>query len=70
MKNMMEYKGYYARIEYSDEDERFFGTIAGIADVVCFEGSNPAELKAAFADAVEDYLDMCKRHSKAPQKAY
>jgi predicted HicB family RNase H-like nuclease len=70
MKNMMEYKGYYARIEYSDEDECFFGTIAGIADVISFEGNSPVELKAAFADAVEDYLDTCKRYGKEPQKAY
>lgn len=70
MKNMMEYKGYYARIEYSDEDECFFGTIAGIADVIIFEGNNPAELKTAFANAVEDYIDMCKRLGKEPQKAY
>jgi len=56
MKNMMEYKGYYAPMGYGDGDECFFGTIPGIADVISFEGSNPAELKAAFADAVEDYL--------------
>jgi predicted HicB family RNase H-like nuclease len=52
---MMEYKGYYARIEYSDEDNCFFGTIAGIADGVSFEGNSPVEIKEAFIKAVEDY---------------
>ena len=70
MKNMMEYKGYYAHIEYSDEDNCFFGTIAGIADVVSFEGNSTEELKEAFIDAVEDYLDICERQGKEPQKAY
>ena len=70
MKNMMEYKGYYAHIEYSDEDNCFFGTIAGIADVVSFEGNSTEELKEAFIEAVEDYLDICKRQGKEPQKAY
>ena len=70
MKNMMEYKGYYAHIEYSDEDNCFFGTIAGIADVVSFEGNSTEELKEAFIEAVEDYLDLCKRQGKEPQKAY
>ena len=70
MKNMMEYKGYYAHIEYSDEDTCFFGTIAGIADVVSFEGNSTEELKEAFIEAVEDYLDLCKRQGKEPQKAY
>ena len=67
---MMEYKGFYAHIEYSDEDNCFFGTIAGIADVVSFEGNSTENLKEAFIEAVEDYLDMCKRHGKEPQKAY
>lgn len=70
MKNMMEYKGYYAHIEYSDEDNCFFGTIAGIADVVSFEGNSTEELKEAFIEAVEDYLHICKRQGKEPQKAY
>lgn len=70
MKNMMEYKGYYAHIEYSDEDNCFFGTIVGIADVVSFEGNSTAELKEAFIEAVEDYFDLCKRQGKEPQKAY
>ena len=67
---MMEQKGYYARIEYSDEDSCFFGTVAGIVDVISFEGRDIDELKAAFADAVDDYLDMCLRLGKEPQKIY
>ena len=66
----MEYKGYYAYIEYSAEDNCFFGTIAGIADVISFEGNSIDELRTAFTEAVEDYLDLCKRQGKEPQKAY
>ena len=66
----MEYKGYYAHIKYSDEDNCFFGTIAGVTDVISFEGDSTAELKEAFIEAVEDYLDICKRQGKEPQKAY
>ena len=28
------------------------------------------ELKEAFKEAVEDYLDICERQGKEPQKAY
>jgi predicted HicB family RNase H-like nuclease len=70
MKNMMEYKGYYARIEYSDEDSCFFGSIAGIPDVISFEGNSTVELKSAFSEAVEDYLAICMKQGKEPQKAY
>ena len=66
----MEYKGYYAHIEYRDEDNCFFGMITGIADVATFEGNSTEELKETFIEAVEDYLNMCKRQGKKPQKAY
>lgn len=70
MKNLMEYKGYYAKIEYSAEDEIFFGLIEGINDVISFEGTGIEELKTAFRESVEDYLDMCQKYGKEPQKAY
>jgi predicted HicB family RNase H-like nuclease len=54
----MIYKGYAARIEYSDEDESFIGRIAGIQDVVGFHGDS-VTLKAAFEEAVDDYLEAC-----------
>ncbi len=70
MKNLLEYNGYYAKIEYSDEDSCFFGTFVDINDSISFEGQNIKELKAAFVEAVEDYLDMCKRIGKEPEKSY
>ena len=54
--NLMTYKDYSARIEYSDEDGCFIGHIAGIRDVVGFHGESVAELRAAFEEAVDDYL--------------
>ena len=70
MKNLMEYNGYYAKIQYSDEDSVFFGVIDGIRDSISFEGSNVEELKEAFHEAVEDYIDICKRHNREPEKYY
>lgn len=67
---MMNYKGYAARIEYSDEDESFVGHIAGIRDVVGFHGDSVAELKVAFEEAVDDYLATCEKVGKTPQKPY
>lgn len=55
----MEYKGFYARIEFSEKDKCFFGTITGIA-AISFEGNSAEELRVAFNEAVEDYLAMCK----------
>jgi len=68
--NVMTYKGYTARIEYSTEDGCLIGEIAGIRDIVGFHGDSVAELQAAFEEAVEDYLEMCEESGRPPQKPY
>lgn len=68
--NLMMYKDYSARIEYSDEDTCFIGHIAGIRDVVGFHGESVAELRAAFEEAVDDYLATCEKLKRSPQRPY
>lgn len=68
--NTMTYKGYVARIEYSDEDGCFIGHIAAIQDVVGFHAETAATLQEAFEEAVDDYLETCKKLNRAPQKSY
>ncbi|WP_312381172.1 type II toxin-antitoxin system HicB family antitoxin [Pseudomonas oryzihabitans] len=68
--NAMNFKGYAARIEYSDEDQLFVGHIAGIRDVVGFHGESVHELRDAFQEAVDDYLDTCAKVGRAPQKPF
>ena len=66
----MTYKGYTARIEYSDEDVCFVGHIAGIRDVIGFHAESVKELRIAFEEAVEDYLATCEKVGQSPQKPY
>jgi predicted HicB family RNase H-like nuclease len=66
----MTYKGYAARIEYSDEEGCFVGHIAGINDIVGFHGESVAKLRAAFKEAVDDYLETCEKLHRPPQKPY
>lgn len=68
--NTMSYKGYLARIEYSDDDECFVGHIAGIRDIVGFHGEAVDELRGAFEEAVDDYVETCERLNKKPQRPY
>lgn len=68
--NTMQYKGYAARIEYSREDDCFIGHIAGINDIIGFHGNSVRELHTAFEDAVNDYMETCKKLGKSPQKPY
>jgi predicted HicB family RNase H-like nuclease len=70
MNDILQYKGYYAEIHFSAEDEVFFGQLIGINDLVNFEADSVKGLKKAFKDAVEDYLETCKQTGKAPDKTY
>lgn len=70
MGKTMKYKGYYATIEYSNEDNIFYGVVQGINDMVSFEGESVFELEADFHDAVDDYLRVCKEIGKEPNKPY
>ena len=64
----MTYKSYAARIEYSDEDACFIGHVAGINDVVGFHAESVKELRTAFEEAVDDYLETCEKLGRSPQK--
>ena len=68
--NTMTYKGYAARIEYSEADGCFIGHIAAINDVIGFHGESVAEMRQAFVEAVDDYLETCEKLGRPPQKPY
>ena len=69
-KNIIEYKGYYAKIEYSVEDRVLFGKIEGIRDLVNFESNSANDIEKEFQNAVDDYLDFCRSVGKEPDKPY
>ena len=64
------YKGYVATIAYDPDDEIFFGRISGLSDLVGFHAAAAFEIKAAFREAVDDYIDTCAEIGKAPEKPY
>ena len=70
MKNLIEYKGYIGSIEFSQEDELFYGKIQGIRALISYEGTNAQELIEDFHEAVDAYLELCQENGKTPEKAY
>ena len=68
--NVMIYKGYTARIEYSTEDGCFIGEIAGIRDIVGFHGTTVDELERAFHESVDAYIAISEEQGRRPQKPY
>ena len=70
MNAMKPYRGFTARVEFDAEDEMFVGHLAGINDVVGFHADKVETLKAAFREAVDDYLATCAKAGKSPEKPF
>lgn len=70
MGNVIEYKGYQAKIEFDAESCVLYGKIEGIRDLVNFEADSANEVEQAFHEAVDDYLEFCREVGKNPDKAY
>ena len=66
---MMEYKGYKASVDYDDDAGVLHGEVIGLRDVVTFQGASVKELRKAFRDSVDDYLEFCAERGEAPEKA-
>lgn len=70
MNSMLEYKGYHASIEFDSEDNIFVGEVFGITDSLNFHGSTVPELKEMFKQCIENYLDLCQKTGKNPDKEF
>ncbi len=70
MNNLLTYKDYTGSVEYSAEDDIFYGKIEFITDTVLYEGKSVEELKENFKEAVEDYIEACSDIGKEPQKPF
>ncbi|PRI21498.1 type II toxin-antitoxin system HicB family antitoxin [Pectobacterium versatile] len=68
MANILKYNGYFGSIETSLEDMVLHGRIECINDVVTYEANTLSELKAAFEEAVDDYLETCRLVGKNPDR--
>ena len=66
----MSYKGYYGSVEFSDDDNVFYGRIIGINDRITYEGDNVKSLRKDFKEAVDEYLEICSQLGKKPEKVY
>jgi hypothetical protein len=44
MNDILQYKNYYASVNFSAADEVFYGKLLGINDLVSFEGASVKEL--------------------------
>ncbi len=70
MSELIEYRGYYGSVHFDANDLIFHGKIEFIRALVSYEATNAVELKQAFEDAIDDYLETCERHNIEPEKPF
>ena len=66
----MKHIGYTAHIEYDDEAGLFHGEVIDLRDVITFEGRSVTELRKAFRDSVDDYLQFCEERGEEPDRPF
>jgi len=68
MKNTLTYHGYTASIEFDADDNILVGRVLNIDDIIGFHGESVAALKAAFHEAIDDYVVACEKLGQIPEK--
>lgn len=68
--NTLTYKGYQGRFEYDPDADIFHGEVLHLNDAVTFQGRSIDELKQALEDSIEDYLLLCKKLGKEPERLF
>ena len=70
MSSVMSYKGYSGSVEYSAEDNVLYGKVLGIRALISYEGTSVEGLLQDFRNAVDSYLDLCKRNEIEPEQPF
>jgi len=66
----LEYKGYKGHVEFDDEADLFYGEVLGTRDVITFGGTSVRELRKAFRESIEDYLEFCAEREEEADKPF
>jgi len=62
MNELLQYKGLSGSVEFSRDDNVFYGKLLGINGLVLYEGDTIDELVQGFHDMADDYIDFCERN--------
>lgn len=66
---MMEYKGYLGRVDV--DGDQLYGTVVNLhRDHVDFRGTTIDDVRQAFQDSVDFYLDGCRKDGEEPEKPF
>ncbi len=67
---MLKYKGYTGTVEFDSNENILFGKIINANAAITFVGQSTEEIRQAFEESVDCYLDTCKKKGIEPRKAF
>ncbi|MDR0832844.1 MAG: type II toxin-antitoxin system HicB family antitoxin [Candidatus Symbiothrix sp.] len=68
--NVLTYRGFIGSVQFSADDNVFFGKVEGINDLITFEGETVQELIDAFHYVVDEHIKDCENESIQLEKSY
>ena len=57
-------------IDFDQEEKTFSGVVAGLSDVIHFEGETATELEQAFRESIDSYLELCAEAGQQPDRPF
>ena len=64
----MEHRGYRGVVNCDGPPGLLHGEVAGIRDVITYQGRSASKLKQAFKDSVDEYLAICSERGRKPDR--
>ena len=65
---MIDYKGYIGWFKFDEKTNFFQGRVSNVQSLITFQGKSVETTKQAFQDAINEYIDWCKKHGKEIEK--
>ena len=67
----LKYKGYLGTIQFSENDNCFYGKVLGMnRSCITYEGESASELLEDFKGAIDMYLEYCQRKGIKAETPY
>lgn len=67
---LLHHKGYTGSVDHDLDNDVLYGKVLFVRDLVTFEAETISDLKAAFREAVDDYLEDCHAEGKTPDQPF
>jgi predicted HicB family RNase H-like nuclease len=69
MNNVLTYKGFIGSVQFSADDNIFFGKVEGIHDLITFEGETVSNLISAFHYVIDAHIKDCEEEKMPVEKS-